>query len=358
MATGMRSPIPRDLGRLRRPQRRPRRPAGHRVRLGDGGRATRPLRRPVSVNVATVVGNTPLRIAALGWDEVPADDAPSRTSGHGSARRWRTGRSGSRPGSTTRPAPMPRPRSWRRSPEVAAEPAGSTTPTSATRWATASSTRSGRRSRSGGASGAPAHITHFYHRATFPGRRSRCSRSSTTPGPRASTSRSTCTPRSGRAPASLIMLPTWIRAGGVAPLQGRLANAPCATGSAARCATAGDVRREPRVGRAAARGLTRPENLGGRAGPWASSCAHRARRRRRDLRPPAGRGPPDEPGHAGAALRRDAAVHPAPGVDDRDRRRAHRRQAVAAIGPARTRGSSGSSCARSAGSALRRRSTG
>ena len=47
----------------------------------------------------------------------------------------------------------------------------------------------------------PAHITHFYHRQTFPGRaRSRCWRSSTTRAPRASTSRSTPTPTSGPAP--------------------------------------------------------------------------------------------------------------------------------------------------------------
>ena len=34
--------------------------------------------RRVAVNVACVVGNTPLRIAALGWDEVPADVASAR----------------------------------------------------------------------------------------------------------------------------------------------------------------------------------------------------------------------------------------------------------------------------------------
>ena len=28
----------------------------------------------VSINIATLIGNTPLRIAALGWDDVPADD--------------------------------------------------------------------------------------------------------------------------------------------------------------------------------------------------------------------------------------------------------------------------------------------
>ena len=50
--------------------------------------------------------------------------------------------------------------------------------------------------------GAPVHITHFYHRATFPGTARADARSwSTTPGPRASTSRSTPTPTSGRARA-------------------------------------------------------------------------------------------------------------------------------------------------------------
>ena len=28
----------------------------------------------VSINIATLIGNTPLRVAALGWDDVPADD--------------------------------------------------------------------------------------------------------------------------------------------------------------------------------------------------------------------------------------------------------------------------------------------
>jgi len=30
--------------------------------------------RSVSLNVATMIGNSPLRIAAVGWDDVPADD--------------------------------------------------------------------------------------------------------------------------------------------------------------------------------------------------------------------------------------------------------------------------------------------
>ena len=48
--------------------------------------------------------------------------------------------------------------------------------------------------------GAPVHITHFYHRATFPGPPERdARRSSTTRGPRGSTSPWTSTPTSGRA---------------------------------------------------------------------------------------------------------------------------------------------------------------
>ncbi len=68
----------------------------------------------VSLNVATLVGNSQLRIAALGWDDVPADARAHRPDARRScARRWPTAPSGSAPASTTRRGPSPRPRSSR-----------------------------------------------------------------------------------------------------------------------------------------------------------------------------------------------------------------------------------------------------
>ena len=90
----------------------------------------------------------------------------------------------------------------------------------ATRSATASSTRSARRSRSADGGGGPVHITHFYHRATFPGTPGTCSAWSTPRGPRASTSRFDLYPYEWASTRLLIMLPTWIQAGGRGPAQG------------------------------------------------------------------------------------------------------------------------------------------
>ena len=66
----------------------------------------------VSLNVATLVGNSQLRIAALGWDDVPADAAGARPDARRPARRDGRGRLRAVVrASTTRPAPTPRPRS-------------------------------------------------------------------------------------------------------------------------------------------------------------------------------------------------------------------------------------------------------
>ena len=86
-----------------------------------------------------------------------------------SARACRKAPSGCHRASTTRRGATPRPGARRAARGGRRATAASTTPMSATRSATASSTRSARRSRSGGAAGRPAHITHFYHRKTFPG---------------------------------------------------------------------------------------------------------------------------------------------------------------------------------------------
>ena len=157
----------------------------------------------VSVNVATVVGNSPLRIAALGWDDVvggrgrgrrPAGAAPRGHGGRG-VRAVDRARLPARRLRHDRGARVDRGGRRRTS-------AGSTTRTSATRWATGSWTRSGRRSRSGGGAG---HLSTSRTSTTAPrsrARPSRCSRSSMRPSRRASTSRSTSIRRSGRARGS------------------------------------------------------------------------------------------------------------------------------------------------------------
>ena len=124
----------------------------------------------VSVNVGTLVGNSALRIAALGWDDV-AGRCRGRWTGCGRccAARSTRGRSGSRRGSTTRP--------------------GAYATTEELAELTAEAGRAGGFYHShvryqlgdryldpfreaieiGRRAGAPAHITHFYHRETHPG---------------------------------------------------------------------------------------------------------------------------------------------------------------------------------------------
>ena len=124
----------------------------------------------VAVNIAYLIGNSALRIAAVGWDEVAASAGPDRRPAGAPAR----GDGGGRVRAVDRarlPARRLRldRRAGRRSWPRRRGSAASTTPTSATRSATRSSTRSARRSRSAAGGGGPVHITHFYHRATFPG---------------------------------------------------------------------------------------------------------------------------------------------------------------------------------------------
>ena len=71
-----------------------------------GRRATSPATTARSASTSrTLIGNSPLRIAALGWDDVAGRRAGARPDARRcSARRWRRAPSGCRPGSTTRPA--------------------------------------------------------------------------------------------------------------------------------------------------------------------------------------------------------------------------------------------------------------
>ena len=141
----------------------------------------------VSLNVATLVGNSQLRIAALGWDDVAAD-APAMDRMRGHLREaMADGAFGLSSGLDY--------------------PPGSFATTAELASLTAEAGRAGGFYHShvryplgdryldpfreaieiGRRAEAPAHITHFYHRATYPGGPSRCSRSSTTRAPRGST---------------------------------------------------------------------------------------------------------------------------------------------------------------------------
>ena len=121
--------------------------------------------------MAFLVGNSALRIDALGWDEVARGRRGAGPDARPAcARRWRRGPSGSRPDWTTRPVRSPRPPSWRRSLAEAARLGGIYH--THVRYALGDgfldpfreAIEIGRRS-----GGGPVHITHFYQRAHCPG---------------------------------------------------------------------------------------------------------------------------------------------------------------------------------------------
>jgi N-acyl-D-aspartate/D-glutamate deacylase len=137
--------------------------------------------RRVAVNVAYVAGNSALRIAALGWDDVEADDraiadqrARLREAMEDGAFGLSTGLDPTRRAVISRQSP-PRPR----------DSAASTTRTCGIRWATDSWTRSGRPSRSAGEAERPSTSRTSTTGRRSPGRPSRCWRWWTTRAPRA-----------------------------------------------------------------------------------------------------------------------------------------------------------------------------
>ncbi|HEV8402179.1 MAG TPA: amidohydrolase family protein [Candidatus Limnocylindrales bacterium] len=178
----------------------------------------------VSLNVATLVGNSQLRIAALGWDDVPADARALDTMRGLLRDAMAEGAFGLSTGLDYPPG------SFATTDELAA--------------LTAEAGRHGGFYHThvryplgdryldpfreaidiGRRAGAPAHITHFYHRATYPGG----------PGPmlalvddaRAEGLDVTFDtyPSEWASTRLLIQLPQWIQAGGPGPLKQRLAD--------------------------------------------------------------------------------------------------------------------------------------
>ena len=153
-----------------------------------------------SLNLAFMVGNSALRLGAIGWDEVEATDADIANMRAMLREAMEQGAIGLSSGLDYPPGAYASTDELAQLTAQAAATGASTTRTSATRSATATSTRSWRRSRSAGAARAP-HTsptsTIARRSPTGPGR---CWPSSTTRAPRASTSRSTRTHTSGPAP--------------------------------------------------------------------------------------------------------------------------------------------------------------
>ena len=247
-----------------------------------------------SVNVAYVVGNSPLRIAALGWDEVAADarghgqPAGDAARGDGGGRVRAVDRA-----STTRPAATPTPEELA---ELMAEAArlGGFYHTHV-RYPLGDgfldpfreAIEIGRRG------GAPVHITHFYHRATFPGPPELMLGLVDDARAEGLDVTFDLYPYEWSSTRLLIMLPTWIQAGGVGPLKARLADRVRPRADPRRDAgPRPPVRRGSLVGRAAPRRL-HPAGAPRLGGPDAGRRHARdgTRRGRRDLRPPARRGP-------------------------------------------------------------------
>ena len=180
--------------------------------------------RRVAVNIACVVGNSPLRIAALGWDDVEAGATAIADQRSRLREAMEDGAFGLSTGLDYPPG------SYATTAELAA------IATEAARLGGIYHTHVryplgdgfldpfreaidiGRRS------GAPVHITHFYHRATFPG----------TPDQMLALVDDACAegldvsfdlyPSEWASTRLLIMLPEWIQAGGIGPLRERLAD--------------------------------------------------------------------------------------------------------------------------------------
>ena len=267
--------------------------------------------RGVAVNIAYLVGNSALRIAAVGWDEVEPsaaqmadqrallregieDGAFGLSTGldyppGAYASTQRAGRPPGRGRQARRLLPHPRPLPARRR---------------------RSSIRSERRSRSGGRGGGPVHITHFYHRATFPGSPQDMLGLVDDARAEGLDVSFDLYPYEWASTRLLIMLPTWIQAGGVAAPQG----APRGPGGPG--ADPDELAARGRL--FAGAGVWDDLRLGYFARPeherWEGRTLRRLPRRdgprsgRRHVRPAPVRGPPDQPGRTRTAPGGDGPV--------------------------------------------------
>ena len=194
---------------------------------------------------------------------------------------------------------------------------------------------------------APAHITHFYHRATFPGTPEQMLQLVDDARAEGLDVTFDAYPYEWASTRLLITIPTWVQEGGPAATRERLADREVRgrirgelEARGVLYAGAGRHRRHP------ARGVPEPGEPPLR-GPHARRHLRRGglRSRRSTVRPAARGGPAPQPGDARTAHGRHPALLPAPGGDGRhglDVRRPRSRRR-GRTGP--TRGSWASSCA-------------
>jgi N-acyl-D-amino-acid deacylase len=178
----------------------------------------------VSVNIATLIGNSALRIAALGWDEVPADERALDRMRAMLREGMAEGAVGLSSGLDYPPG------SYATTEELAAltEEAGRSSGFYHTHVRYPLGDRYldpfreaieiGRRA------GAPAHITHFYHRQTHPGGPERLLALVDDARAEGLDVTFDSYPSEWASTRLLIQLPGWIQAGGPSPLKARLAD--------------------------------------------------------------------------------------------------------------------------------------
>ena len=250
--------------------------------------------------------------------------------------------------STTRPARSPRPTSWRRSRLRRRATAASTTRMCATPLGDRYLDPFREAIEIGRRGGGPVHITHFYHRQTYPG------------GPepllalvddaRAEGLDVTFDmyPYEWAITRLLIQMPLWIQEGGPEPLQGTARRSRRrASGCAPRSRDRGAAYPSPARGRTCGWGYSsarRPRWEGRHARGRHGRAGHR--RGRHDVRPAAARGPARQPGHAGTVDETACTVRrPSGRACSAPTRRSSARQAVAADLWLISRACSANSCA-------------
>ena len=180
--------------------------------------------RRVAVNVACLVGSSPLRIAALGWDDVPADGAAIEDQRARLREAMEDGAFGLSTGLDYPPGAFATTEELAAIAEVAAGLGGIYH--THVRYPLGDgfldpfreAIEIGRRS------GAPAHITHFYHRATFPGTPEQMLALVDDARARGQDVSFDLYPWEWSSTRLLIMLPIWVQAGGPGPLKERLAD--------------------------------------------------------------------------------------------------------------------------------------
>jgi N-acyl-D-amino-acid deacylase len=180
--------------------------------------------RRVAVNVACVVGSSPLRIAAVGWDDIEADAVAIADQRARLREAMEDGAFGLSTGLDYPPGAYATTAELAAVAEEAARLGGIYH--THVRYPLGDgfldpfreAIEIGRRS------GAPVHITHFYHRATFPGPPSEMLSLVDDARAEGLDVSFDLYPSEWASTRLLIMLPTWVQAGGIGPLRERLAD--------------------------------------------------------------------------------------------------------------------------------------